>query len=86
MFFTLTTECLRDVEDYCEKLRHVERVLQGALGEEGTGTGTGSVTGGKGTLDNINTEGMVRTRRHSFDGFDVEDGTDSSKDRQEPGR
>ena len=41
------------------------------FGKEGTGTGAGSVIGGKGALDKINTEGMGRSRRQSFDGFDV---------------
>ena len=54
--------------------------MQSALGKEGTGTGTSSVSGGKGLVDKINTEGMGRSRRQSFDGFDVEDGTDSSED------
>ena len=54
--------------------------MQGALGKEGTGTGTGSVIGGNEALDKINTEGRGRSRRQSFDGFDVEDGTDSSED------
>ena len=72
--------------DSCEKLWHVEGVLQSALGKEGTGIVTGIVIGGNGAFDKINMEGTGRSWRQSFDGFDVEDGTDSSEDsgRQEP--
>ena len=44
------------------------------------GIDTGSVISGKGALDKINTEGTARSWTQSFDGFDVEDGMDSSED------
>ena len=64
----------------CQELAHFEAALQSALGKEGTGMGTGSVIGGKGAPDKINMEGMGRSWRQSFDGFDVEDGVGSSED------
>ena len=69
-----------DVDDDCKKVNHVEGVLQSVLNKQSTGTGTGGVIVGKGALDKINTEGKRRSRRQSFDGFDVEDGTDSSEE------
>ena len=54
--------------------------MQSALTKEGTGIETGNLVGGKGALDNINMEGTGRTWRESFDGFDVEDGVDTSAD------
>ena len=50
--------------------------MQIVLGKEGKDI----EIGGKRALDKINTEGTVRTWRQSLDGFDVEDGTDSSED------
>ena len=54
--------------------------MQSAFSKEGTGIATVSVIGGKGALNKINTERTGRSWRHSFDGFDVEDGMDSSED------
>ena len=68
------------MEDSFQNLKRDQGVLQGALGKEGMGTGTGSVIGGKGALDKINMEGMGRSRRQNFGGLDVEDGTDSSEE------
>ena len=62
-----------DLEDSCNIFEHFESVSQGLLGGESTGTGTGSMIGGKGVLDKMNTEGKERNRRQSFDGIDVVD-------------
>ena len=70
---------LIELEDECKILGHFEGVSQGVLGGESTGTGTGSVIRGKGLLDKINTVGMERNSRQSFDGIDVVDGADSSE-------
>ena len=50
------------------------------MGKEGKGIDTSSGICGKGELDKINTEGTGRSWRQSFDGFDVEDGMESSED------
>ena len=54
--------------------------MQSAVGKEGTDIDTGSVIVGKGALGKINTEGTERSWSQIFDGFHVEDGTDSSED------
>ena len=53
------------------------------MGAMGTGRSDGDRyrgIGGKGALDQINTEGKERNWRQSFDRIDVEDGTGSSED------
>ena len=67
MDFASQDTVLMDLEDSCKVFVHFEGVPQGGLDKESTGTGTGNGIGGKGVPDKINTEGVERNRRQSFD-------------------